>query len=267
LNLTLLRFELRLNRFTYGVVGLSLMALEFLLVAIFSAARLDQNLAGLYELLPKSIRSLLGGAYLDLLSVEGFLAFGFTHPLAIVLLCAGAIAPASRSAVGGAASGLTDLVLCHPAPRIWVLICRAGAGELAGLGMVFCMWLGHSLGVACIPLPAEPSRLPFLYIALNAYVLFLAVQGLGFLAAATVRFRTSAVGISIAVLVAMLFLSIAAEYWSPLKALPFLSLFNFYKPSKIVFFGVFPWGDIFWLLAFYLSTLGAGLVVFHRRDL
>lgn len=267
MNFNLFRFELRLSRFTLWVIALGLLAFEFLLVAIFSGAQLDQNMAGIFKILPKAIRSLMGGAYVDLLTVKGFLAFGFTHPLALVLLCAGAITPASRSAVGSAGDGLTDMILAQPVSRIWVLLSRGAAGEVCGLFMVLGMWLGHLAGVTFIDLKTVPPRMPYFYVAVNAYAFFLAVQGLGFLAAVSSRRRAGAVGISIAVLAFMLFASLCGELWKGLDFVAYLSLLHYYVPGKVVYFETFPLADVAVLLGFYLASMGVALWIYHKRDM
>jgi hypothetical protein len=266
-NLSVFFFEIRLSRFTAAVLTLSLMALELLLVVVFSAADLDKNLNGLFEMLPSPVRALMGGSYVDLLSARGFLAFGFTHPLALVLLCAGAITPASRTAVEGAGTGLTDMILSQPVPRTWVLFSRAAAGELMGLFIVAGMWLGHRIGVCITALPSEVPVLPYLYVSINAYALFLAVQGLAMLLAVLSRRRAGAVGLALGLLVFMLFLTVAAEIWKPFTIPSYLSFLSFYQPGKVIFENTFPALEVAVLLGYYVFLLGCALAIYHRRDM
>jgi ABC-type transport system involved in multi-copper enzyme maturation permease subunit len=266
-NLNVLRFEFRLNRFAMVVISLSLLVFEFILVGFYSAARPDQNMIGILNLIPKSLRALAGDAYIDILSVNGFLAFGFTHPLAVFLLCTGAVIFSSRSATSGADNGLNDLILSHPVPRYWVLFCRAGSGEIGGFFMVCGLWLGHYLGTLVFDLPTAPMRQPFVYVAINAYLFFLAVLGLGHLAAALSKRRASAVGFCIAVLSVMFFLKISAQFWSFFDLVSHASILNYYVPGKVVMFKVFPWEDVLMLAAFYLVFMVSAVIIFNRRDI
>jgi ABC-2 type transport system permease protein len=265
--LNVLKFELRLNRLTILLVSASLMLFQFVLIFFFKAARLDESMPNLFELIPKPIRALMGSSYVDLLTVKGFLSFGFTHPLSLLLICTGAIVMTSRSATGGAEGGITDLLLSQPISRSFLLLSRAAAAEAGGLCMIFCMWLGHLAGVTCIDLPADPPRMPYFLIAVNAYAFYLAVQGMGLLAAACSRHRASAVGLSIAVLAAMLFLRIAAQIWNAFEPLARLSFLTYFVPGKTVMSQAFPWSDVLVLLLFYLLTVAAALVVYNRRDI
>jgi ABC-type transport system involved in multi-copper enzyme maturation permease subunit len=267
MNLNAFWLELRLNRALAFWLGLGLLVFEFLLVVLVTAAELEESLSGLFQMIPKSIRALMGATYVDLLTPKGFLAFAFTHPVALLLICSGAVGFSSRSSIGRPGAGLTDMLAAQPLPRYLMIALRAAAGEVLGLFMILGMWAGHYLGVKVSGMTDPPASLPFLYVAMNAYAFFLAVQGLGFLTAVLSRRRASAVGISIGVLAFMLFLIVAAELWQPFSIPAHLSFLNFYKPGKTVSLENFPWLDVLVLLGYYLSFLVAAMAIFHKRDL
>ena len=267
MNWNIIRFELRLSRFGALCCGLSLLAFQCLIVAFYAAARPDETLTGLFKLVPKGLKALIGGDYLDPITVSGFLSFGFTHPVNLLLLITPIEALASRTASGGTDEGRTDLHLSQPVSRASFLASRIAAGAIVSVLLVLFMWLGHLLGALFIPLPETPVTVPFVYVALNALFFVLAVEGIAFLAAAASTFRGTAVGIAIGLLAAMLFVRLAAQFWDLFDRPAALSVFTYYVPGKVVFLRSFPLGDMATLFAFFLVTSGLALTVFSKKDI
>jgi len=267
MNLNLFRFELRLNRFPVLVLALSLVAVQVSLVFLYTVVEQDR-MAGLLDIVPGPLRSIMDASFMDLLSVKGYLAFCFTPPLVLILLCSAALSISSRSAVGSVDDGLTDLILSQPVPRWFVILSRMAAGELLMLLIVFCMWAGQYIGTLLANLPSSPPRTPYIFIAVNAYAFTLAVKGLGFLIAVCSRRRANAVGVSIAVLAIMFFFTFCSNVWKPLKLFSGFSFFNYYVPGKVLFRGgTFPIWDVLALLSLYLLCAGAAVFIFQKRDM
>lgn len=263
----MLRFELRLSRFTLFCCAAGTFLFQGLLVAFYAAARPDENFGGLMKIVPRSITTLFGGDYLDILSVSGFLAYAFTHPLNLLLLCTPPIALASRTVTGGAEDGRTDLILSQPVSRTAVFLERLGAGVVCSAILVLCMWLGHLAGTALIDLPESPDRLPFVFCAVNALFFVLSIQGIAFFAAAASRLRGNAVGIAIGVLAVMFFLRLAGGFWDAFELPAQLSVFTYYIPARVVLNGALPADHIMVLTGFFALSAAAGLAVFNRKDI
>lgn len=267
MNRNIIRFELTLSRFGTLCCGLSLVVFQCLIVAFYAAARPDKTLTGLFQLVPKGLRALIGGDYLDPITVSGFLSFGFTHPVNLLLLITPVVALASRTASGGAEEGRTDLLLSQPISRSSFLLSRIAAGTIVSLFLVVCMWIGHLIGALLIPLPEQPDALPFVYVSLNALLLLLAVEGIAFLAAAVSTFRGTAVGLAIGMLAAMLFVRLAAQFWDLFEWPAAFSVFSYYIPGKVVFSAAFPLGHTAVLVVFFLIASGLSVVVFCKKDI
>ncbi len=266
INGNIFRFELRLSRLMLLFCSLGLFLFQLLLVGFYSAVRPEKSLEPLFQLIPKPILALVGGQYVDLLSVSGFLSYAFTHPINLILLCAGPLLLASRAAPGRGDDAATDLVISQPASRTAVLLGKMTAGVVCSAGMVAAMWLGHLAGVTCIPLPDVPDKLPFIQAAVNAFFFVLAVQGVAFLFATVCRLRTAAVCSTIAVLLVMLFLSFFAELWEIFEEPARLSFFTYYIPGKIVALKAVAYEDLAILCSFFIILSGVAIWVFNRRD-
>jgi ABC-type transport system involved in multi-copper enzyme maturation permease subunit len=262
------RFEIRLHRFTFLWCGLGVFLFQGVMVGFFAAFRPEEMLGVLFRKAAfKIFRSLLGGDYIDPMTVSGFLSFAFTHPLNLILLSAPVIAAASCTAAGGAEEGKTDFLLSQPLSRTALLTSRMAACVCGAVFMTLCMWLGHIVATTVIPLPELPGRLPFLYAAVNAFFLLLGIQGIAFLTAAGAANRSLAVGITIAVLAAMLLVQLGTQFWDPCRIVATVAVFTYYIPAKSVRFETLQWGDLAALSCFFLFLSGLALVVFRKKDI
>ena len=266
MNRNLLRFELRLNRPVLIGCGLGLFLFQFLMVAFYLAARPDQYLTGVYKILPQAVKTLFGAEFLNPLEISGFLAFAFTHPFNLLLLCTSVVVPASRIATGRGEHASADLILSQPLSRRSVILSRMGAASAGAALMAACLWAGHYAGTAILPVETAPPRLPFLLVALNALLFLLAVQGAAFLIAAGARLRGTAVGLTIALLALMLFLRMAGEFWKPFEIPALASFLTYYVPARTVAAAALPLRDAAALAGIFLATSLAALVLFDRRD-
>ncbi len=262
------RFEIRLHRFTFLWCGLGVFLFQGIMVGFFAAFRPEETLSVLFRKTAfKMLRPLFGGDYIDPMTVSGFLSFAFTHPLNLILLCAPIIAAASCTAAGGAEEGRTDLLLSQPLSRTALLTSRMAACICGAVFMTLCMWLGHIVATTVVPLPELPGRLPFFYAAINAFFLLLGIQGIAFLTACSTASRSLAVGITIAVLAAMLLLQIGAQFWDACRTIATVAVYTYYVPAKSVRFETVQWGDLAALSCFFLSLSGLALIVFRKKDI
>ncbi|MEW6745518.1 MAG: ABC transporter permease subunit [Planctomycetota bacterium] len=267
MNRNLLLFTLRRSLTGTVLTGAALMVFEFLLVLFYTEARPDQNLEHLVDLIPPAFRTFLGAEYLGLFSVRGFLAFGFVHPVVLLLLGASAVALGSRCVAGGIGDHTVDLLLAQPLRRHEILFSQVGVGLFPALVLPLGMWAGQQLGVAAWSLPGEVSAAPFLLAAVNAAALYLALLGIAVVCSAVTSRRGHAVSCAVGVLASALFLRLAAQIWHAFELPGKLSPFTYYIPSKVVLEERLPAGDVTALLVTLLALLGASTLAFAHRDI
>ncbi|MBI3097801.1 MAG: ABC transporter permease subunit [Planctomycetes bacterium] len=262
----LLRFLIHRSRLGVLLAALGLCAFEFIMVGFYSKARPDEHMGPLLELLPEPIRAALGNDQVSIATPSGFLAMGFTHPVALMLLGTLALLTATRLAAD-IESRTIDLLLSQPLGRGRLLASHVAIGVLAALLAAAAAFAGHRLGVAVFPLPHEPRAVSFALAAVNLGLLVLAMHALGLLAAALSPRRATAVGASVGLLIFMLFLRLAAEQWEIFKLPAYGSFLTYYVPGGVIARGALDLHDVLVLLglsaAGYLTAWG----VFERRDL
>lgn len=266
MSLPLLKFFIRRGLLGSLLAALGLFGFEFIMVGFFSKARPDEHMGPLLEALPEPVRAALGNDQVSIVSPSGFLAMGFTHPVALALLATLALLNATRLSAD-IESRTIDLLLSQPVGRGRLLGSHIVVGLFAALLATTVAFAGHRTGVGTFSLPKEPSMRLFALISVNLGLFVLAVHALGLLASALAPRRAIAVGVSVGILIVMLFLRLAAEQWDLFKWPAYASFLTYYVPGGILARGALDPHDVMALGGFSLAGYLAAWGCFVRRDL
>jgi ABC-2 type transport system permease protein len=264
LNRFLLSFFWRRGRTGILLVALGLFLFECVLCGLF--AKTSPIRTQMLELIPAPMRAFLGSDYLSIATQAGFLAMGFAHPLALLLLGTLAILTSTRLA-GDIESRTLDLILSQPVGRANLVLTHLMLGILVALLAGVAGFFGHRLGVALFPLSEPVAIKPFLLVAVNLSLFLLGMHGLGLFCASVSSRRGVAVGIAVGVLAVMLFLRLASELWDAFRIPAKASFFTYYVPGRTVAQGSLDLGDALALLGSAILSYAAALFFFARRDL
>ncbi|MFO0985454.1 MAG: hypothetical protein U1E76_27605 [Planctomycetota bacterium] len=262
----LLAFLARRSRTGTLMAVLGLLLFECALAGFYARTRPDQNLAPMLEMIPPAIRALLGSEELSLATESGFLAMGFAHPLALLLMGAIAILNASRLA-GDIEARTIDLYLTQPISRSGLLATHIALGAAAATLAAAAAFAGHRLGVLVFALPEPVAARPFLLVALNLALLVLALHALALGAATATNRRGIAVGIAVGALALMLFLRLAAQLWTAFEIPAFASYLTYYVPGRIVAQQSLAPRDVLALAGYAVAGYALAWTVFVKRDL
>ncbi len=258
----LLRRQWRHQRAALGWLAAGMALFEFL---VTMAAPEVSRLQGVLDLLPPPMLQVFGDELRATLSATGFLAFGWTHPFALLMLAAWVVRVAAGSLAGEAGRGTMDLLAARPVGRAGI-VAAAALAMLAGLA-VLCVagWAGLAAGL--LQRPVGGARAADLAGVIATCALVFAAAGAVALAVSAAR-RTggSAAAIASGFLAASFALDFLARTWRPIGWARPLSLFAYYSPQRIVAHGVVP-GDLAVLAVVTAAGMGLAFVVFQRRDL
>ena len=209
--------------------------------------------------------NLLGGSS-DLLTPEGWLGLGYTHPLTLVIMIIWVIAVASGAVAREVDEGTIEFLASRPVDRrivlaMRVLLCVAGLLVLLGAA-----YLGTIVGTFFVADLRTFSRLAGLRLPAALLPLLVAIVGVSFLASVTTSRRSTATAIAIGFAIGSYFLNLAAILWPPLEPLAPLSVFHYLAPTEWLRHGIV-WPD-----AAIPTSVGAIFLfiaheAFHRRDL
>lgn len=204
--------------------------------------------------------------FLAMTGLPGYLSLGFTHPIYIVMSGAAVISFTARVLAGEMASGAIQLPLSRSISRTAVYLSSViGAAVVAALVAV-----AGPLGMLAGLVYAQPGDFPLVHLwpmTLVCFALLWAIAGLSLLFSALASSSGRVVGWALGLLLFSYFVDYFAGVWEPLRAILFLSLFEYFSPTTTLVNGVAEPRSVATLLLTGAIAFFAGLIAFTRRDL
>lgn len=231
----LLRRSIAQSRYVLVPCLLLLVGFQLILVAQAVSIESSQSFERLAQLVPSFLTRGLGSSAALLATFKGIVAFGYFHPVVMLLVSVLAAYVASEPAAD-VESGLVDLVLARSIPR-HLLITRSAALTLATvLAAAGAMAAGTSVGLRLFPSPGSDWPSPRLIGALLLHLVPVAcVFGAFSLAVASGGRRWSttfaAGAIAVVLMYLLFFLSLG---WPAARPVGRLSPFYYFPALPLV---------------------------------
>jgi ABC-2 type transport system permease protein len=265
--LVLAAHSLRRSRALVVVMLLLLAGFEMLLVKAAGELQQSNMFSSFTSILPPFVREMFGDSLLIFMSYSGLVAFGYFHPVVIAALVGLVITLATEPAAE-VETRFLDLVLARPVPRHAVVLRSALLVAVVPGAVVGSMIAGTLAGLRWLS-PAgvdTPHTTLVAGLAANLWSVVLFAGGLALAAASMVRRRSTAAGISAAVLVAAFLLDYLGRIWKPAGRLSWLSPFHYYDAMGQVMGHPLPAAHLAVLVGGAMVGFAVALVVFSRRD-
>ena len=181
---------------------------------------------------PPLFAAIAGAPHVDLFAPRSFLAFGFEHPLFLVLILVAVVGPGIAAVAGDVESRRAEMVYAAPVRRSAVYDARLLAACVAGVVVTAAGVVGAELGRSLSPdLRQVPVSVPFL-VAIQLLALIVCFIGLSFAVSAGARSRAEATGITVAIVAGSYLLNIVALLWWPLRWLTNLDAYHYFQPTE-----------------------------------
>jgi ABC-type transport system involved in multi-copper enzyme maturation permease subunit len=205
--------------------------------------------------------------FLAMSGLAGYLSLGFTHPLYIVLNGAAVVSFAARSLAGEMERGIIQIPLARPNSRPAVYLARAFGAAIICMLLALAGPLGMIAGMLYARPNGEFAYQHLIAVALAGFALFWAIGGISLCGSAAASTAGRVVAWALGILVLSYFIDYFASVWEPLQAVTFLSLFDYYDPTRALVSGQVDTRSLTILLAVGIVTAISGMFVFTRRDL
>jgi ABC-type Na+ efflux pump permease subunit len=214
---------------------------------------------------PKLLSAFSGSSSADIFTPANFLAFGFGHPLFLVLSLSVAITSGVAAIATDVETGRSELLFTAPVRRAAILDTRIAGWLVAQLAVVTGAVVGALIGSRLSSdLSGVSVAVPF-RVAVQFSSLAIFIGGVAFAASARAHSRGSAFAVAVGVTAGSYVGNLVALLWHPLAFLQRVNPFGYYSPTDAA-------RHINWGNAGVLT--GAGLLLFllaHRwlasRDL
>jgi hypothetical protein len=216
--------------------------------------------------IPAALRQFLGVDRLPLNTLSGFLSVAWQHPFLLAALLAVPIALTSALLAGEVEHRTMSLILTRRVGRVTLVLSAAMAtavwcGVAAGAGAI-----GSLAGAQLMGLSAQVKTSTLFALALNLFMLMLAVGGMSLLFSAASSERTDAVGWTVTLTLLMYVAHFAAQVWPAAEPWGEISLFHYYTPSQYFLGTQDPAHNLTVLAVSALVTTALAAAVCRLRD-
>jgi beta-exotoxin I transport system permease protein len=248
------------------VASLSIVLMTFQVMVVLAATYLreTEGFSQLIGALPAFVQQMTGPIFASFGSMA---AFGFFHPVVVIVFVGTAIVVASEPAAD-VESGLVDLILARPVAR-WQLVARSLAMMvLTTTGMVTLMVMASRVSMMVLAPPGTALSLGILgKLASNLAAVAWVLGTVSLAAAAIVRRRSAAAGGAAIIALALYLLNLLAEIWPRVQPYGRLSPFHYYQATLIITGTANRWASDIAALAGAAAVLSVvAFVAFARRD-
>lgn len=241
--------------------------LQFLVIKAITTIDATSIPPAFISQLPERFRMIINENLISQLTVDGGAAFGFNHPIMMVLLAITAVSIPARHVSGEIEDGTMELLLAHPVGRVRLLLSLWAATGVMTLLIVCGALLGSVTGMTVYHTVSGGLVVKLLEIGVNLWLLFLLVQSVALLAS-TYGTKGSRPAMWTAVVVMTFYvLHFLTPLWDALRVTTRFNIFTYYQPQKLMF-GQGRFGhDILVLAALTGICLFLALHQFNRRDI
>lgn len=254
----------------YIVIGSLILLCGFQLVIVGQASAIEQqnSFSRMTELVPAFLQRGLGSRAMLLATFKGTVAFGYFHPVVVVLVALLA-AYLTTEPAHEVEAGLVDLELARAVPRHTIITRSLIAGLMGIAGAGALMALGTWAGLLVFAEPTfdapSPQTIFLLLLHLAAVAASLAALGLAVAAGAT-RWSTAFFTTALVTVIAYLvdFLAIG---WPFMRSIAWVSPFHYYPALSIVAGDVPVVRNVAVLISATIAFVAVAYWRFARRDL
>lgn len=209
---------------------------------------------------PKLFSAFSGSSSVDIFTPKHFLAFGFGHPLFLVLSLSVAITSGVAAIATDVESGRAELFFTTPVRRTAILDARVAAWLIAQTAVITAAVIGALLGERFSNDLAQVSvAVPF-RVAVQFWSIAFFIGAVAFTASAMARTRGEALGIAVGVTAGSYLANLVALLWHPLAFVRRIEPFGYYSPTAAA-------SHIAWIDVTVLVGTGLLLLLIARRAL
>jgi ABC-type transport system involved in multi-copper enzyme maturation permease subunit len=245
-----------------------LSGLQIVIVGQASALEEVHGFSRMADLVPAFLQRGLGNKSFLLVTFKGTLAFGYFHPVVVILISVLAIYFVTEPA-HEVEAGLVDVTLARSVPRHVIvtrsLLLAVGAVTAATLLMA----AGTRLGLRAFGSPEfdAPSAAATVRLLAHLAAVALCLAGFGLAVATGARRWSTAFTIATLTAVVMYLLDFLAIGWPVLRFIAWISPFHYYPALSILVGDAPAWRNLAVLLSAATAFSALGYWRFSRRDL
>jgi ABC-2 type transport system permease protein len=263
INGPLLRRTWRAHRARVGLIALALAVWAFLMPVIYASFGRQLEVLLQSGIIPDAFLRLMGA---DPFSLDGAVALGAVHPIALALQLTYPVGFAAAAIAGERQRGTLEVLLSRPLSRrsvfLTLLVAIVGFAAITTLAET----LGTVAGAASYGVAGGLDAGQLTFLTVNTVLLLAALAAVSLAASASSDRLTPPLGIGLAVVLLGYVLEILGTLWPDASFLQPISPFHYLRPLEILA-GRGSLADLIVLAAVAVAAAGFGLWRFPQRDL
>ena len=214
---------------------------------------------------PRLFSAFSGTSSGDVFSPSHFLAFGFGHPLFLVLALSVSITSGVAAIATELETGRSELIFTAPVRATQVLGARIVEWAIAQMAVTLGALAGALIGTQLSDDLSQVTLMVPVRASLQFCSLAFFVAGVAFAASAHARTRAAAFAPAMGITAGSYVINLVGLLWSPLSWVRWINPFGYYSPIKAA--EHMQWGNAGVLLAAALVLFAVSALTLHRRDL
>lgn len=214
---------------------------------------------------PRLFSAFSGSASGDVFSPPHFLAFGFGHPLFLVLSLSVAITSGVAAIATEVETGRAELIFTAPVRPTRVLGARVAEWAIAQVAVIVGALVGALIGTQLSDDLSQVSLMVPVKASVQFCALAFFIAGVAFAASAHARTRGAAFAATVGVTAGSYVANLVGLLWSPLSWVRWVNPFGYYSPVKAA--EHVQWGNAGVLIAVGIVLLAVARHTLMRRDL
>ncbi len=240
---------------------------QLLILSIISTTEFMKLIEFFMRQLPPHIQNFFNEEFLGQFSINGIAAFGYNHPIVLILFAIVAITPPTKHLGNEIEEGTLELLFSLPVKRLSIAISLWIFSALALFLLILGGWLGTIWG---IKISAEAQKVDFdniFLIGLNLWLLMMTINAYTFLLAAFSREGSKVAQRAAGITLFFYFLNYATKIWPAIQSLKYLTVFNYFQPLAITRVKANIWESYLILSGLSLVCLVSAFWKIDKRDI
>jgi ABC-type transport system involved in multi-copper enzyme maturation permease subunit len=202
---------------------------------------------------PKLFAAFAGTTSVNIFAPQNFLAFGFAHPLLLVLVLSVAVTTGVAAVATDVETGRAEILFTAPVSRATLLNARIIEWAVAQGAVIAAATVGALIGTRLSNDLSHVSPLVPFRVAVQLGSLSFFVAAAAFAASARAHSRGQAFGMAVGIAAGSYVANLVALLWEPLAWVRRVNVFGYYSATGAA--NHIEWGDV-------AVLVGAGLVLF-----
>ena len=267
INHNYIRNCLREHRLLIGFSFIFVGLFQYLIIDLLVSLNFVSIVTNLIKQLPPQIQKFISEGFFAQFSLQGAMAFGYTHPLVLIVLSMVAIQIPAKRISGEIESGAMEIFAALPVKRTELALNLILFSTIALFVIAMATIAGSVIGFMIYPDSRVVSLSKFVFTAVNLWALMVCISSFSMMISSWFNEGGKTAMVSASIIILFYFLDYFVKLSDSLQFLKPFILFSYYNAVKTITESNGVILNIFILLILSLVFYTIGVIRFKKRDI